>query len=111
MAKRKTAEEAEAITDLTETVNTAGEKEPNADPLPTPKTEENQHSSEKLIYVGASRDGIAEGTVFCGKIPEALNKPYLRELCIDVNKLGQFKKRSAVTTSREAFLLRKSREI
>lgn len=65
----------------------------------------------KKIYVGASVPGIKSHTVFTGDIPKVLDIPFVRELCIDVDKLTVFLKKKAVTSSREAFCYRKSVEL
>ncbi len=114
MAKRKTAEQTTELSDSTETAYTETEFETDKKPYVSPvlTSEESKHTPDnpKYIYVGESRNGIAKGTLL-DEIPEALNKPFLRELCIDVNKVSEFRKRAEVTTSREAFLLRKAKEL
>ena len=114
MAKRKAPEtdEITEVTGVTESTKIFAEPEPLPENSSFLKADSQKavKTGEKYIYVGASRDGIAEGTLL-DEIPETLNKPFLRELCINVSDLAQFRKRAAVTTSREAFLLRKSKEI
>lgn len=107
MSKRKseTAEPAEP------TEITAEKSAPPENSVPAAeKQPETSETGKKYIYVGASKPGYASGTVF-DEIPEVLNKPVLRELCIDINELAAFRRKAAVTTSREAFLIRKSKEV
>lgn len=76
-----------------------------------PATLETTSATRKRIYVGASVPGFKTSTVFEGEeIPDILNVDFVRDLCIDVEKIGEFYKKKAVTDSREAFCYRKSVE-
>lgn len=113
MSKRKS--ESGEITESAEPVGITDETvEKSAPPENSVSAAEKKPKSvetgKKYIYVGASKPGYSSGTVF-DEIPEVLNKPVLRELCIDINELGNFRRKAAVTTSREAFLIRKSKEV
>ena len=67
-----------------------------------------KQTDERLIYVGADLQGMKANTVFTGKAPKVLDVDFVRELVIPVDKLTEFLKKKAVTTSREAFCWRKS---
>ena len=76
-----------------------------------PTTLETTPTARKRIYVGASVPGLKTSTVFEGEeIPKVIDVDFVRDLCIDVEKIGEFYKKKAVTDSREAFCYRKSVE-
>ncbi|NDO20208.1 hypothetical protein FMM68_11175 [Lachnospiraceae bacterium MD329] len=108
-----------AAMQISETAATAGAKVGQNDNAPaaenqtptTPATLEITPTVRKRIYVGASVPGYKTSTVFEGEeIPDVLNVDFVRDLCIDVSKVGEFYKKKAVTDSREAFCYRKSVE-
>ncbi|MGN0108146.1 MAG: hypothetical protein ACI4A5_10690 [Hominilimicola sp.] len=108
-----------AAMQISETAATAGAKIGQNDNAPaaenqtpiTPATLETTPEVRKRIYVGASVPGYKTSTVFEGEeIPDVLNVDFVRDLCIDVKKIGEFYKKKAVTDSREAFCYRKSVE-
>lgn len=79
------------------------------------ETEENtaavNEKPEKLIYVGASVPELKQNTVFIGEIPEILNVPFVKELCIRVSEYGRFIRNVKDKNSREAFCYGKSAEL
>lgn len=60
----------------------------------------------KRIYVGATIGNIKTNTIFTGDIPKALDVEFVRDLCIPLDCLAEFRRRLGVTSSREAFLYR-----
>lgn len=118
LAAVEVSTDAEAM-ETDETAATAGaDTAENATPpaaenqTPTdPTTLETAPMVRKRIYVGASVPGFKTSTVFEGEeIPKVLDVDFVRDLCIDVEKIGEFYKKKAVTDSREAFCYRKSVE-
>ena len=94
--------------DTAETIDTeliVGER------VSTEAEKKQEDAVRKRIYVGASVPGFKTSTVFEGEdIPAVLDVDFVRDLCIDIEKLGEFYKKKAVTDSREAFCYRKSAE-
>lgn len=90
-----------------------------ADPIPavpeapsTPKPETIKSSSDKSqIYTGASLPGIKSHTVFKGKIPGVIDKPFIKELVIPLEKLSDFERKVKIKGSREEFCYKKSVEL
>lgn len=108
-----------AAMETDETAATAGAENSQSSNAPAaenqtptaPATLETTSATRKRIYVGASVPGFKTSTVFEGEeIPDILNVDFVRDLCIDVEKIGEFYKKKAVTDSREAFCYRKSVE-
>jgi len=108
-----------AAMQISETAATAGAKIGQNDNAPAAENQtlikpaplETTPTVRKRIYVGASVPGYKTSTVFEGEeIPDVLNVDFVRDLCIDVSKVGEFYKKKAVTDSREAFCYRKSVE-
>lgn len=105
-----------AAMETSETAATAGAENAESENAPAaenqiPATLEMETTVRKRIYVGASVPGFKTSTVFEGEeIPEALDVDFVRDLCIDIHKIGEFYKKKAVTNSREAFCYRKSLE-
>lgn len=105
-----------AAMETSETAATAGAENAQSENAPAaenkiPETLEMEATVRKRIYVGASVPGFKTSTVFEGEeIPEVLDVDFVRDLCIDIHKIGEFYKKKAVTDSREAFCYRKSVE-
>lgn len=108
-----------AAMETSETAATAGAENVQSENAPaaenqtpiTPAMLETTPEVRKRIYVGASMPGFKTSTVFEGEeIPTVLDVDFVRDLCIDISKIGDFYKKKAVTDSREAFCYRKSVE-
>lgn len=69
---------------------------------------ENHETAQRRVYVGVTLPGARANTVFDGKLPEILSRPYISELVVPLDKLTEIKKNLAVTTSRAALCYRKS---
>lgn len=111
MARTKKTMETENKTDITAVA--VGAEVVNDDNAPTAEKINTDVKAEhkKRVYLGVSLPGYKTSTVFEGeKIPKVLDVPFVRELCIDLDKVGEFYKKKAVTNSREAFCYRKSAE-
>ncbi len=90
-------------------------KEPAIEAEPKEKaTKEpvNQKTAEaKKIYVGATVPGMKQNTVFVGDIPDILNVPFVRELCMEISQYGKFINDLKDKSSRAAFCYNKSVEL
>ncbi len=107
----RTKKETETKTDITAVA--VGAEDGNAGTAPAAEKQNTDVKTmpKKRVYLGASLPGYKTSTVFEGeKIPKVLDVPFVRELCVDVEKAGEFYKKKAVTDSREAFCYRKSAE-
>ena len=104
MAKKKEAE-----TENTETKTAENEKIKESQAIAKMKSlKKEADGTGKMIYAGASVPGMKANTVFTGKIPEILDVPFVRDLCIPIDDYTEFLKRKAVTGSYEAVCYRQS---
>lgn len=97
---------ARAKTEMAETLSTASE----ATGTPTPETIKS-NCNKSQIYAGASLPGIKSHTVFKGKIPDVIDKPFIKELVIPLEKLSDFERKVKIKGSREEFCYKKSVEL
>lgn len=99
-----------AAMETDETAAAAGAENETISKTETVTKEAPAAEKSQRMYVGASVPGMKKNTVFTGEIPEILDVPFVRELCVDIENVNNFHKKMAVTSSREAFCYRKSVE-
>lgn len=73
------------------------------------QTPEQTAPAKRYIYAGASIPGsVKKYTVIEGEIPEALDRPFVKNLVVPVESFGELKKKLSVTGSFEAYCYRES---